>query len=456
MEEFCGRRVLVVGLARSGVAAAEALSGQGARVVATDKRAETELGPEVQALRSRGIDLVLGAHPDSLLAGTDLVVVSPGVPDTLPLITGAEELGVPVISELELAARLYPGPYLAITGSNGKTTTTTWVGLALKEAGLPAVVAGNIGVPLSRTVTNLAPGTWVVAEVSSFQLARTVRFHPRVSAILNLSEDHLDRHGNFAAYRAAKAKIFANQGPEDFLILNADDEPTSSLAEAARAKVLFFSRRHELPEGAFVADGEVVLAWEGKRQPLCPVAEVGIPGAHNLENALATALLARAAGAEPAAIARALRSFSGVEHRCEYVATIDGVRYVNDSKGTNPDAAVKALEAFPPPIVLIAGGRDKGTDLGALVKVIKERCRAVVLLGEAVPKFRRALAAGGFAAVAEADSLGAAVRAARSLARPGDTVLLSPACASFDMFANYEERGRAFKAAVAELRGEPA
>ncbi|MDK2784157.1 MAG: UDP-N-acetylmuramoylalanine--D-glutamate ligase [Bacillota bacterium] len=450
-----GKRVLVMGLARSGTAAAEVLARQGVQVVGTDARPEIAFTPEVQRLSDLGVELVLGEHPLSLLQGVDLIVVSPGVPDTIPLLAEAERRHLPVIGEVELAGRIYQGPYLAITGSNGKTTTTTWVGLALRESGLPSIVAGNIGVPLSRAVAGLAPGTWVVAEVSSFQLARTQRFRPHISAVLNLSEDHLDRHGSFAAYRAAKARVFASQGPDDYLILNADDEPTRSLAGLAQSKVLFFSRRQVLKEGAWVEEGRLVLGWQGEREPLCRVEEVGIPGAHNLENALATALLARAAGAQVAAIVHALKSFSGVEHRCEYVATIDGVRYVNDSKGTNPDAAIRALEAFPPPIVLIAGGRDKGTDLTGLVEVVKARCRAVVLLGEAVPKFRQALRAGGFTAVHEVDSLTAAVRLAHTLARPGDTVLLSPACASFDMFANYEERGHAFKEAVAELgRGQ--
>jgi UDP-N-acetylmuramoylalanine--D-glutamate ligase len=456
VEEYRGKRVLVVGLARSGTAAAEVLARHGAQVVATDARSEIAFVPEVQTLSDLGVELVLGEHPLSLLNGIDFIVVSPGVPDTIPLLAEADRRHIPVIGELELAGRLYRGPYVAITGSNGKTTTTSWVGRALREAGLPSVVAGNIGVPLSRAVADLAPGTWVVAEVSSFQLVRTERFHPRISAVLNLSEDHLDRHGSFAAYRAAKARVFANQGPEDFLVLNADDGPTRSLADLAKSRVLFFSRRQPLSEGAWVEEGRLVLGWQGKREILCRVEELGIPGVHNLENALATALLACAAGAEITTITHVLKSFTGVEHRCEYVATIEGVRYVNDSKGTNPDAAIKALEAFPPPIVLIAGGRDKGTDLAGLVEVIKARCRAVVLLGEAVPKFRQALRAGGFTAVHEVESLNAAVRLARTLARPGDTVLLSPACASFDMFANYEERGRAFKAAVAELGRESA
>lgn len=455
MRDFAGKPVLVIGLARSGCAAAEVLVKEGAVVVATDIKPATALGEAAVRLAEMGVQLVLGSHPLSLLDGTELVVVSPGVPDRLPLLTEAEKRGLPVISELELACSLYPGPYLAITGSNGKTTTTTWVGLALNEAGLLAAVAGNIGVPISTTVTSIPVGTWVVAEVSSFQLQRTVHFHPRVSAILNLSEDHLDRHGSFAAYRTAKAKIFANQTPEDYLILNADDDRVRALADFTSAQVLFFSRRQILSEGAFVTEGKLVLGWQGEREVLCRVEEVSIPGRHNLENALATALLARAAGASPAAIAHALKTFPGVEHRCEFVASIDGVSYINDSKGTNPDATIKALEAFSPPLVLIAGGRDKGANLTYLVRAIKERCRAVVLLGEATPKFRTALAAGGYTDVLEAESLAQAVRQARALARPGDRVLLSPACASFDMFSNYEERGRAFKAIVAELKEEP-
>ncbi|HHY91932.1 MAG TPA: UDP-N-acetylmuramoyl-L-alanine--D-glutamate ligase, partial [Firmicutes bacterium] len=299
MEDFSGKRVLVVGLARSGTAAAEVLARRGAHVVATDAKDEAALQQPVERLRRLGVELVLGAQPLELAAQTDLVVVSPGVPDGIPLLAEAERRHVPVVSEVELAARLYAGPYLAITGSNGKTTTTTWVGFTLKEAGVPAVVAGNIGVPVSHTVDNLAPGTWVVTEVSSFQLARTERFHPHVAAILNLSEDHLDRHGSFAAYRAAKAKVFANQEHEDYLVLNADDEATRSLASAAGARVLYFSRHQRLPEGAWVEEEQVVLGWQGREEVICPVEAVSLPGAHNLENALATALLARCAGAAP-------------------------------------------------------------------------------------------------------------------------------------------------------------
>lgn len=448
--------VLVLGLAKSGYAAATALAVRGATVIATDLQTAPPMQQKAEKLRGLGAQVVLGEHPLSLLEQADYVVVSPGVPDTVPLVIEAKRRRLSIVSEPELAFSFYSGPYLAVTGSNGKTTTSTWVGQALTAAGIPAVVAGNIGRPLTDAVTGLSAGTWVVAELSSFQLEYTERFCPRVCTILNLSEDHLDRHGSFASYLAAKAKIFAHQGPVDILVLNADDKYSANLAAKARSQTVFFSHRQILKAGAWVEDDCIMLGWEGERTVICRRDEVGIPGAHNLENALATACLARAAGATPAAIASAIKSFRGVEHRCEQVAVLDGVLYVNDSKGTNPDATVKALEAFAPPIILIAGGRDKGTELNDLLPAIKERCRAVILIGEATPKFQQALASTGFASVFEAGTLPEAVELAHEFARFGETVLLSPACASFDMFSNYEQRGQVFKQAVKELGGNRA
>jgi UDP-N-acetylmuramoylalanine--D-glutamate ligase len=450
------KAVLVIGLGKSGCAAAAALANRGVKVIATDIKDDPAIKQQATELLAQGVQVVLGRHPLELVTAVDLVVVSPGVPDSSPLVVEAKRLHVPIISEPELAYRLYPGPYLAVTGSNGKTTTTTWVGEALKAGGIPAVVAGNIGRPLTEAVSGLAPGTWVVAELSSFQLQYCDQFHPRACTILNLSEDHLDRHGSLAAYQAAKAKIFARQTKDDILVLNADDKYSTELAQAAFSKVIFFSSRQLLTQGAWVENGYLTIGWEDKRTTLCRIEEVGIPGSHNLENALATACLARAAGVQPAAIAAALQHFSGVEHRCEKVALINGVLYVNDSKGTNPDATIKALEAFSPPIILIAGGRDKGTSLHELVAKIKNRCRAVILIGEATSKFKQALAQGGFTAVYQAETLPAAVGLAHDLATSGETVLLSPACASFDMFLSYEQRGRVFKEAVKELGGNRA
>lgn len=450
------KTALVVGLAKSGLAAAEALVDRAVQVIATDLQTGPLMQDKAAKLRSMGVQVVLGEHPLSLLDQADYIVVSPGVPDTAPLMIEAKQRKLPILSEPELAYRFYPGPYLAVTGSNGKTTTTTWVGEALAAGQIPAVVAGNIGRPLTEAVSHLEPGSWVVAEMSSFQLDYTEQFHPPVCTVLNLSQDHLDRHGSFAAYMAAKARIFARQEPDDILILNADDKYSAELAATAGSRLIYFSRRQILNEGAWVEDDHIVLGWEGERTKICRTYEVGIPGAHNLENALATVCLARAAGVTPAAIARTLKSFAGVEHRCEKVAVLNEVLYVNDSKGTNPDASVKALEAFAEPTVLIAGGRDKGTNLDDLVLAIKRRCRAVILIGEATPKFRRVLTSSGFTAVLEAEVLPEAVKLAHDLACPGDIVLLSPACASFDMFSSYEHRGQVFKRAVEELGGDRA
>ncbi|MGI6128643.1 MAG: UDP-N-acetylmuramoyl-L-alanine--D-glutamate ligase [bacterium] len=456
MNLLANKTVLVIGLAKSGYAAATALAKRGVKTIATDIKDDAAIKERAALLEDKGAKVVLGQHPLELLAAVNLVVVSPGVPDTAPLVAEAKRRSIPVISEPELAYCLYPGPYLAITGSNGKTTTTAWVGEALTAGGVEVVVAGNIGRPLTEAVSHVSPNTWVVAELSSFQLEYIDQFRPRISTILNLSEDHLDRHGSFAAYRAAKAKIFACQNKYDVLVLNADDKYSAELAAVAPSRVLFFSRRQLLTQGAWVEEGNLTIGFEGEKVTLCRQEEVAIPGHHNLENALATACLARAAGVPPAAISWALQHFSGVEHRCEKVANIGGVLYVNDSKGTNPDATVRALQAFSPPLILIAGGRDKGTSLQELVTVAKDRCRAVILIGEAAPKFKQALTAGGFSASYEADTLPAAVRMAHDLALTGDTVLLSPACASFDMFHSYEQRGLVFKEVVGELGGDRA
>lgn len=456
MDERSGQTALVLGLAKSGYAAATALLARGIQVIATDLETSPLMQQRADRLTAMGAQVVLGEHPLNLLEPVDYVVTSPGVPDTAPIIMEGKRRNRPIISEPELAYWLYPGPYLAVTGSNGKTTTTTWVGEALVAANIPAVVAGNIGRPLTEAVSNLNPGNWVVAEMSSFQLEYTHKFHPRVCTILNLSEDHLDRHGSFAAYAAAKAKIFARQGRQDILILNADDKYSSDLAAAAHSRTVFFSRRQVLTAGAWVEDRHIVLNWEGEGAVICRTAEVGIPGEHNLENALATVCLARAAGVAAPVIAGVLKSFRGVEHRCEKVAVVDGVQYINDSKGTNPDATLKAIAAFTPPIILIAGGRDKGTDFDTLLPAIRERCRSVVLIGEAAPKIRPVLARAGFTPIFEAETLPEAVQLAHRLARPGETVLLSPACASFDMFSSYEQRGQVFKQAVQELGGDRA
>jgi len=448
--EIAGKKVIVVGLARSGVAAARLLLRLGARVVATDTKSPEEL-PEGQALQKEGVQLALEGHPPELLAGARLLVVSPGVPGNIPFLQEARRRGIPLWSEVELAYRYCPAPILAITGANGKTTTTSWLGEMLKAGGRKVVVAGNIGTPLTAVVGNVTPEHLVVAEISSFQLEGTHTFRPRLAALLNLTADHLDRHGSFAAYKRAKARIFANQDPSDYSILNADDGEVRSLAGQVPGRLYWFSRQGEPDRGAFVREGYLVLKDKGELYELCPVRELALPGEHNLENGLAAALMAYLAGTPIQAIAGVLRNFAGIEHRCERVAEIGGVKFVNDSKGTNPEATIKALQAFTEPIILIAGGRSKGSDFSQWAKIVKERVKKVILLGEAAPLLEQVLTDTGYYNIERVVSLEEAVAAAYRTARAGECVLLSPACASWDMFSSYEERGRAFKEAVAQL-----
>lgn len=448
--EIAGKRVVVVGLARSGVAASRLLLRLGAEVVATDAKSPEQL-PEVESLREAGVQLALGGHPLDILQGAQLLVLSPGVPGNIPLLQEARHRGIPIWSEIELAYRYCRAPILAITGANGKTTTTSWLGEMLKAGGRKVVVAGNIGIPLTAVVEEATPEHLVVAEISSFQLEGTRAFHPWLATLLNLTADHLDRHGSFAAYRGAKARIFANQDSSDFSILNADDEKVRSLGGQVPGQLYWFSRQREPDRGAYVKDGYLVLKEPRGCWELCPVKELALPGEHNLENGLAAALMAYLAGTPVQVIASVLRNFAGIEHRCEMVAEITGIRFVNDSKGTNPEATIKALRAFSEPIILIAGGRTKGSDFGEWARIVKERVKKVILLGEAAPLLQQVLTDTGYQNIKKVFSLEEAVVEAYKAAKPGECVLLSPACASWDMFTSYEERGRVFKEAVAQL-----
>lgn len=446
-----GKRVAVVGLAKSGVAAVNFLTAKGATVVATDIKPAVQL-PDIASRLPEGVQLVLGMHPIELLNDIDLIVLSPGVPNNIPFLEKArQDNKIPIWSELELAARFCNAPILAVTGANGKTTTTAWLGEMLRASGKKVIVAGNIGVPMSEVVDQATPEHLVIAEVSSFQLEATESFSPWIACLLNLTADHLDRHGSFAAYMMAKAQIFRNQRADDYSIFNADDENLHALSEHVQGQVFKFSRKRELNAGAFVKNGRLLIRNRGKEWELCSEKEISLPGTHNLENSLAAALMAYLGGASLAAIVKLLKTFSGIEHRCEFVAEISGVRFINDSKGTNPDAAIKALNAFKAPIILIAGGRSKGTDFTELAQVAGKRTKAVILLGEAAPVLRRSLAQNGNEVIFEVSTLEEAVDKAYAIASTGDYVLLSPACASWDMFNNYEERGRVFKEAVTEL-----
>lgn len=453
--ELNGRRVLVVGAGKSGLAAANFLARKGAHTTVTDVKGADELDGRLSGLDER-VALALGSYPDVTRETWDLVIVSPGVPADIPPLVQARAAGVEVIGELELAWRFARAPVVAVTGTNGKTTTTALIGEIFRTAGRRTLVAGNIGTPFSTAVEDFGSEDVIVLEVSSFQLEAAPTFRPHVALVLNITPDHLDRHGSMEAYIAAKARIFANQGPDDRTILNADDPPTAALAARCPGQVIFFSRRHRLDQGIFVHRGEIVVNGGDPDglQAVCPVDALRIPGAHNLENALAAVGAAWAMGVPVPAIARGLQAFQGVPHRLELVGVVGGVRYINDSKGTNPDASIKALEAFTEPIVLIAGGRNKGNDFRPFAARFRDKVRALVVLGEAADEIARAAAEAGLREIRSAPDLPSAVRAAANLARPGDIVLLSPACASWDMFRNYEERGDLFRMVVKEMAEE--
>jgi len=451
--ELRGKRVLVVGLARTGVATALFCAARGANVTATDARPENEIGEAIAPLRTAGIRLELGGHVENTFPEQDLIVPSPGVPADAPLLQAARAKGVTIWSEVELADRFLHGRLIGITGSNGKTTTTSLVEHILKTAGFSTILAGNIGTPMIARVEQTSDDTIAVVELSSFQLELLETFRPNISVFLNLTPDHLDRHHTLEAYGRAKARIFENQTEADSAILNADDPATTPLAPA-RPHLYWFSRKQRVAQGAFVRGNEIVFRHDGKEEAVLSLKEIPLPGAHNVENTLAAIAATRLAGAEPAAIAKGVRSFAGVEHRLEFVAEIGGVRYYNDSKATNVDATLKALDAFPGRILIILGGKDKGSDYTALQKPLREKAILALLIGAAAEKIEKQIA--GSVAMEHAGTIERAVEIASHAARPGDVVLLAPACASFDQFQNYEHRGRVFKELVHQLERQAA
>jgi UDP-N-acetylmuramoylalanine--D-glutamate ligase len=442
--DFKGKKVTVVGLARSGVAAARALDALGAVVTVTDKKPLDQLSAQVASLGSGRISVEAGGHPDRVFSGAELIVISPGVPK-IPRILEARQRGVPVISELELAWLLSDSPYVGITGTNGKSTVTTLVGLMLERARKKVLVAGNIGNALTEDTALLTKQDWIVAELSSFQLEDIETFRPRVAAILNVTQDHLDRYQGIAEYGAAKARIFMNQTKEDFLVLNFDDPLVRSCTHRTQATVVPFSRLQRFNPGACVLEGYLMV----NARRIIPVDEIRIKGVHNLENALAAAALSICAGANSGSVAAVLREFPGLEHRLEFVREREGVVYINDSKGTNVGAVVKSVEGFPQPVILIAGGLDKGSDFSPLYDLLKQKVKLLILLGKAADKMAHALGTATETVIAK--TLQDAVTLAQARASRGDVVLLSPACASFDMFRDFEDRGRQFKEAVKKL-----
>jgi UDP-N-acetylmuramoylalanine--D-glutamate ligase len=442
-----GKNVLIVGFERTGEALARFLVDRGARVRVTDKKPAEALGTKIGEFAARGVVFETGGHRMESFLGADLIVPSPGVPP-IAEVRAARDKGVPVLSEIELAYLFLRGRIIGLTGSNGKSTTATLVHRILADAGLRARLAGNIGTPLISFVDRSRDDDLYVTEISSFQLEYTERFTPAVAALLNVSENHIDWHGTFESYFAAKKKLLTRMGPEGRAVLNRDDARVWKLREETEARVYGFSRRRRPARGAYVEDGWVVVR-DGAPERVLPAARIPLPGAHNLENVLAAALIGRLLGVTPASMRRTIRAFHGLEHRLEDVQTVRGVRFVNDSKATTVDATLKALASFDRPVVLILGGRGKGGDYGPLRPAVRRQARSVVLVGEAADKIAQAL--GGAVPVDRAADYREVVRTAFARARRGDVVLLAPAATSWDMFKNFEERGRTFKREVRRL-----
>ena len=445
-----GKRVLVVGLGKSG-ASALFLKAHGARVTVSDAKSGDELHDEIPVLLDHGITVETGGHGERTFREQDLIVVSPGIPLDAPALVQARALGGFVVGEIELAARFLPGPIVAITGSNGKTTTTTLTGEIMTAGGFSALVGGNIGTPAIALAERATPESVIVLEVSSFQLETIHSFRPKVAVILNVTPDHLDRHRTFEAYVDAKARILENQQSADLAVLNAADPTCVAMAARTKAQVFWFSRQKEVQQGAWVLDGKILFRDGAQQREIMLVSEIPLKGAHNLENVLAAVCASALLGCAPEKIRQAVREFKAVEHRLEYVATIRGVDYYNDSKATNVDATIKALESFPANIHLILGGKDKGSDYTLLNHLLRQRVKRVYTIGAAAAKIESQIQG---VEVVHADTLENALRKANAVAEPGDVVLLAPACASFDQFKNYEQRGQVFKESVRTLSAE--
>ena len=465
---YQGKKVLVIGLARSGLAVANLLTTQGAKVTATDEKSKRELINNIRKLK-KGVKLVLGRQDSvrlkKLVPECDLVVISPGVPQENPVVQRARKLKIPVVSEVEAAFNiayakldwktLLSPPVVAVTGTNGKTTTCELVGEVLRSDRRNVIVAGNIGTPLSSVVGRITKRTVLALEISSFQLEKVKSFHPYVAVILNITPDHMDRHKTMKNYMQAKANIFRKQTEQDFCILNADDRKCRLLGGKTKSRVVFFSSKRALRNGVFVEGRRIVSDLDSRtkvpsdRSELS-VEHVRVPGPHNLENALVAVAVGKIFGVSTSKIRRALEGFTGIEHRLEMVREIDARRFINDSKATNVDACQRALETFPPPIILIMGGYDKGMPYRPLRNLIREKVAALVLLGQAAPRIERELI--GSAAIYRVDDMREAVELSYSLSQPGNSILLSPACSSFDMYSDFEERGKDFKRWVREIR----
>ncbi len=443
------KNVTVIGLGNSGLNAAILLAGVGAHVKASDSQDTEAIRKSVNTLTERGARLETGRHTEGFIKDSDLVVVSPGVEDTSPAIKSAKKYHIPIIGEMELGFRFCKGKIIAITGTNGKSTVTTLIGEMLKSGNMDTVVCGNIGNSLCGEIGRIREDTWVVLEVSSFQLERISRFKPHIAVILNITDDHMDRYKKFNDYLSEKVKIFSNQDENDFLILNYDAENLKDLKEKAKSRSLFYSRTRKT-NGAYVKENDIYCLNKDIERKICRVRDIKLKGLHNLENVLASSLAATLAGVVPDSIANTIAGFMGLEHRFETVDVIDGVEYVDDSKGTTVDSTYRALESCEKPVVLIAGGKDKFSDYAAIKDMVKKKVRCLVLIGEAKDAIKKALA--GTVEMREAKDMPTAVEKSCDLAKDGWVVLLSPMCSSFDMFTSYKERGEVFKKAVKRLR----
>lgn len=452
--DLSNKRVLVCGMARSGIAAAKLLAKLGAQVTISDMKDEASFGDSLDELRTLSCAFALGEGPEAHISGQDIMVISPGIAYAKPFVQQALREGVEVIGELELGARVMRGGLCAITGTNGKTTTTTLVGEMMRAWGKRTHVVGNIGYPITADALQSTQEDVSVAEVSSYQCETISSFHPHVGAVLNISEDHLARHGDMATYVAMKRRIFARQTAQDYAVFNYDDETCRDMAKGLAAKIVWFSRTQQVPCGACVRDGEIVFALEGEESAVCPADEVFIPGPHNLENALAAVAVAGAMGVPCGVMAQVLRTFRGVEHRIEPVRTLDGVTWINDSKGTNVDSTLKAIATMTRPTVLILGGSDKKTNFDPLAQAIADAPQIVycVLIGDTAQQIAQSLIRAGVQEFTHAGyDFDACLALCRERAQEGGCVLLSPACASFDMFRDFEHRGEVFKEKVAAL-----
>lgn len=443
------RKVTVLGSARTGLDAALFLEKNGAVVFLSEKKPEKFWAKTIKILKNKGISTEAGGHTDKVVEGADIIVVSPGIPLNIPVLIKARALNIPVISEIELAYSFCPCPVIAIGGTNGKTTTTTLLGEVFRKAKAPAIVAGNIGTTFISRVKDLTPRHTAILEISSFQLEGINKFRPEISITLNITPDHLDRYSSMKDYAAMKQRILLNQEESDYAVLNYDDKIIRLWAKKTKAKVLFFSTKKKLPEGAYIEGDDIIFSFKSKKEKICSRGDIKLLGEHNVSNVLAVITACKIKNIDSGIIVKTIRSFRGLPHRIEFVRETGGVKFYNDSKGTTVDSVVKAIGSFKEPVILIAGGQDKNLDFTVLRDIVKQKVRSLILIGEAKNKIRKALE--GYVKIYENNTLEEAVKNAKKTAKRGDVVLLSPGCTSFDMFRDYEDRGNKFKKAVRNL-----